>query len=131
MMIRLSRSLQGKGKARAAQRAVGFGPHLPPLSLDEPPHDGQSQPCAAQVPVSRAVAPVKALPNPLGVVSEPRTAVVDDHNDLLQAILPLGRGVAQTAAPLVPPVSQRAGRIAGKRSEERRVGKECSSRWAP
>src|SRR5205085_7547251 len=47
--------------------------------------------------------------------------------------LPLGQGAQGPGVPAVreEPDDHRAHRLRGVRSEERRVGKECRSRWSP
>src|SRR3712207_9057493 len=87
--------------------------------------------------------------DPLEALADPTRAAIsvyaqgDDYHELIKSRLKaLGRWMAQTlgcelkvfvdTAPLMEkPLAQRAGLGWQGRSEERRVGKECRSRWSP
>ena len=55
-----------------------------------------------------------------------------DEQYMRRAIELAKRGMGYTSPnPMVGAVIVKDGRIIGERSEERRVGKECRSRWSP
>src|SRR6266545_415796 len=59
-------------------------------------------------------------------------ALGPDHPDVATALVYVGRALSDLdRAAEALPLHQRALRIDEARSEERRVGKECRSRWSP
>ena len=77
---------------------------------------------AILLPVMAAINPIGPLPKALGnLISQPLQSMINIANDLPNIMLELGVG-------LIGPV---AGTLGAVRSEERRVGKECRSRWSP
>ena len=53
------------------------------------------------------------------------------HNDLEKVVLPEHPAVAALRSTLAAGTDGNGADVLGARSEERRVGKECRSRWSP